>query len=466
LKLILPASGLIAPSSPISDKAAYAIVACVPAIGLFSVFLPDLADAAIILLVVLGGGLLWQHRWQRLRPVFVLALVWMAFVALSAAWATYSGTPGNQFRSWNKHIPIALGPLLAVAFAAACQRLKWSTDRVLALFLAGLIVGVLVQLLRNDAIGMILELRTTDGLLGSINRNIAALICSLAIVASVSLIYYGLFEPRVRSAATIVAAIGLGFILVALLLLLVLLRSRTGYAGTTLGLMAWLIAMAASSRPRQQTDRARQLQLAAALVAVAALAFAAYGVLLISGRTLIGVPTGGWFDLTGLMLQGRFEQAYAMAQTAEERLQLLTLAADLFHRRPWLGWGPNVWLLAREFSPLPNLLNINQFHNGYAQFVVSFGVVGMLLMGAYVVALLRAAFHRGRNATTLMSAPMFAASIALLVLLLVENASESVILVKSAASVAMMLAALACMQASNEMLDGADRAGNPIRSTG
>ena len=197
-------------------------------------------------------------------PVIVLALVWMAFVALSAAWATYSGSPGNQFRSWNKHIPIALGPLLAIAFAAACRRLKWSTDRILALFLAGLIVGALVQLVRNDAIGTLLELRSIDGILGGINRNIAALICSLAIIASVSLIHYGLFEPRVRNAVTIVAAIGLSIVLIALLLLLVLLRSRTGYIGTTLGLMAWLMAMAAQARNRQKTDRARHLQLAVA----------------------------------------------------------------------------------------------------------------------------------------------------------------------------------------------------------
>jgi len=434
-------------------------------IGLFSVVLPDFADVAIILLVIFAGGLLWQHRWQRLRPVIILALAWMAFVALSAVWATYSGTPGNQFRSWNKHIPIALGPLLAIAFAAACRRMKWSTDRLLALFLAGLIVGALLQLIRNDAVGTVLELRSPPGFLGGINRNIAALICSLAIVGSVSLISYGLFEARVRSVLTIVAAIGLCFVLVALLLLLVLLHSRTGYLGTTLGLMAWLIVFVARSSHRQKTNRGRLLQLAAAVVAIAALAFAAYGVLLISGRTLINVPAGGWLDLTGLMLQGRLEQAYAVAQAAEERLQLLTLAADLFHRRPWLGWGPNAWLLPREFSPLPNLRDLNQFHNGYAQFLVSFGIVGTLLMAAYLFTLVRVAFQRGRDLAPRLSTPMFAASVALLVLLLVENASESVLLVKCAASVAMMLSALACLPAANEVLDGRDQDGNPDRSS-
>jgi O-antigen ligase len=463
LKLTLPTSGLTA---PISDKAAYAIAACVPAIGMFSVFLPDLADVAIILLVIFAGGLLWQHRWQRLRPVIVLALAWMAFVALSAAWATYSGTPGNQFRSWNKHIPIALGPLLALGFAAACQRLKWSTDRLLALFLAGLIVGALVQLVRNDAIGTILELRRPAAFLGGINRNIAALICSLAIIASVSLISYGLFEARVRSVVSIVAAVGLCFLLFALLTLLVLLQSRTGYLGTTLGLMAWLVVIAARSGRRERNGRARLLQLTAAVVAVAALAFAGYGVLLISGRTLIGAPTGGWLDLTQLVLQGQFGQAYAVAQTAEERLQLLTLAADLFHRRPWFGWGPNAWLLAHDFSPLPNLRGLNQFHNGYAQFLVSFGIVGVLLMGAYLFTLVRAALQPRRDAATRMSASMFAASIALLVLLLSENTSESVLLVKCAASVAMILATLACLPAAHDVLDSTDRDANPTQSTG
>ena len=143
---------------------------------------------------------------------------------------------------------------------------------------------------------------------------------------------------------------------------------------------------------------------------------------------------------------------------------MLTLAADLFHRRPWLGWGPNVWRLAREFSPLPNLLDINQFHNGYAQFLVSFGLVGVLLMGAYLVTLLRVALHRGRNAAQGLSAPMFAAAIALLVMLLVANVSESILLVKSAASVAMMLVALACLPAAHEVLDRRDGDQNPIPS--
>jgi O-antigen ligase len=453
LKLILPASGPLA-SSPVSDKIAYAVVACVPAIGLFSVILPDLADAAIILLVILAAGLLWRRPWLRLRPVIVLALVWMAFVALSATWATYSGSPGNQFRSWNKHILLALGPLLAIGFAAACRRLKWRADRLLALFLAALVVGALIQLIRNDAIGMILALRISDGMLGGINRNVAALIASLAIVSTVSLIYFGLFEPGLRRGVSVVAAVGLSVVVMALLLLLVLLQSRTGYVGTTLGLMAWLVAIAAPARHRQKTDRARKLQLAAALVAVAALAFAGYGVLQSSGRALVGAPTGGWRDLAELVFRGSFEQAYAVAQTAEERLQILTLAADLFHRRPWLGWGPDVWLLPRKFSPLPNLLDINQFHNGYAQFLVCFGIVGVLLIAAYLFALLRAALHRGNSITPGLSTPMYAASIALLVLLLVENFSESVLLVKCAASVAMMLAALACLPASNEVLDG------------
>jgi O-antigen ligase len=448
----LPASGLRA-ACPLSDKLAYAVVACVPVIGAFSVVLPNIADAAIILLVILASGLLWNRPWQRLRPVLLLALAWMAFVAFSALWASYSGSPGVQYRSWNKHIALALGPLLAIAFAAACRRLKWPTDRLLAWFLAALLVGALVQLIRNDAIGMILALQISDGLLGGINRNVAALNAGLAIISAVSLIHYGLYDRDGRRGVTLVAAIGLSVALLALLVLLVLLQSRNGYIGTTLGLMAWLIVIAVPAR-RPKIDRARQLQLVAAFVAVGALAFAGYGMLQSSGRALVGAPAGGWRDLTELVLKGRFEQAYLVAQTAEERLQILTLAADLFHRRPWLGWGPDVWLLPREYSPLPNLLTINQFHNGYAQFLVCFGIVGALLIVAYLFTLVRAALQRGGGATPGLSNPMYAASIALLVLLVVENFNESVLLVKSASSVAMMLAALACLPASNEVLDG------------
>jgi hypothetical protein len=529
LTLIIATPDRIEAESPISQAAAYAIVASVPLLGTFSFFWPNVSDVALIALVLTSCWLLWHDRAQWMTLPVAMALAWMAFVAFSAAWATYGGIPGSPFRSWPKHIPIALGPLIAIVFAVACRRLRWSTDRLLALFLAGLISGALVLLIRNGAIGMIVELRPEAGALGDINRNLAALACSLAIVASVGLIDYCLFRLRIPRWGRWASASSFFLVLLGLLLLLALLRSRGGYIGTTAGLIAFVIALSVSAWRSQKENVGLQLRFAALLLASIALMFAAFNIFMINGHTLVAVPTevgaqllpqlslgrGGYLaipivliaaasalalptwpqqaeertkklriiaillsivalivadfglltvsgrsliqasaeaagtsadtkQLLGLLVHGQFDQAHAIAKSGEERIQLLTFAADLFHRRPWLGWGPDVWLLARNYSPFPSLVDFNQFHNGYAQFLVSFGGLGVVVLGTYLATLIRAAWPRQRAPA--MSASMLAAAVALLVTLLVINISESVLMVKCAANSAMMLAAMACLR--------------------
>jgi hypothetical protein len=516
---------------PISTAAAYAIVAAVPVLGMFSFFWQNVSEAALIALVATSGFLLWRDRAQGLSLPIAMGLVWMAFVALSAVWATYSGSPGNQFRSLPKHIPIALGPLIAIAFAAACRRLHWSTDRLLALFLTGLIGGALVLLIRNGAIDVIVELRHEGGMLGNINRNLAALACSVAIAASVGLLDYWLFRLNTRSFSRWGVVFGLIVILVGLLVLLALLQSRGGYIGSSAGLVTFAIALAVFAWRFQKSNVGRQLRFAALLLAGVALTFTVYNivkisgsavamvpagerahaalqllygsggrtgaaialiavvivlaaparrqhskarsriqrvaavflaifalllvdhsVLAVSGRTLVeahavgGGTTAELHQLFDYVLHGQFDQAYAIARNGEERIQLLTLAADLIHRRPWLGWGPDVWLLAQHYSPIENIKVHNQFHNGYAQFLVSFGIVGVVVFAAYLATLVRAALPRQRAPA--MSASMFAAAIALLVTLLVINISESVLMVNCAAYSAMMIAAIACLRSN------------------
>lgn len=165
----------------------------------------------------------------------------------------------------------------------------------------------------------------------------------------------------------------------------------------------------------------------------------------ISGRSLIEGSTVGTSALLHQVTSGRFDLAYANVRDFEARVQLLTLAADLFHQRPWLGWGPDAWHLPREFSPFDDLRALNQFHNGYAQFLVCFGIIGAALMAIYVAALLVAAIRRRRYAPNRLSPPLFATAMALLALLLTFNVSETVLLVKCAASTMMMLAALAAL---------------------
>ncbi|MBB5050039.1 O-antigen ligase [Rhodopseudomonas rhenobacensis] len=434
-------------SELVSDEAAWLVIACVPLIGVFSFLWNNIADVAVAILVV-GSSILVLRNRALLQPPLLLGLAWMLFVALSAAYAAWWGSPGNQFRGWPKHIPIALGPLVAVSLLAACRQLRIPTDRLVALLLAGVLLGGLVLLVRNDAIGSILESRPSDGALGDLNRNLATLCCGLCIISTISLMHYFLFDPAVRSRLSVAAALALAPLLIALFDLLVLLRGRGGYVATALALTAWLFALAVPAWYRQRAERTKQLWLGAAVIGTGAVLFGAYQALVISGRSVVKGSLGETLEILGQLIVGTVNSSYPPLQTAEERLQLAAVGIDLVRQRPVLGWGPDVWLLPSLYSPFPGVQGVNQFHDGYLQFLVNFGLLGAVLMLALLLVLLRAALRNKPAGGAAMSPALFAGSIALLVLLLVVNVTESVLHVKCAASIAMMLAAFACMRPS------------------
>ncbi|TAH66658.1 MAG: O-antigen ligase domain-containing protein [Rhodopseudomonas palustris] len=425
---------------------AYIVAVCIPVLAAASLLSPSICDIALAILLLIAGAVIWHDPKQLRRPLLLLAFSWMAFVALSAVWAQSQGVPGHPLRNWHKHMFIAFGPLVALACAAAWQRLQWRIDRLLLLFLAGLCGGALVLLINNGAIGMVVELRPSNGMMGPINRNFAALACGLAIIAGTGLIGHLITTPKLRRGVAVAVGFPLAIALAALLTLLVLLHSRGGYLGTTAGLAVWLISFVIARPARRGRNRRPLLITMLLVLAIGALASGGYLAMQLSGRTLIDGSTAGAAQLALQVLHGQFDQAYATASAQfEARVQLLVLAADLFHQRPWLGWGPDAWPLLQAFAPSAELRDLNQFHNGYVQFLVCFGIVGAVLMTINLAALLTAAIRRRRSGADQLSPPLIATALALLTLLLVFNVSESVPLVKSAASTMMMLAALAAL---------------------
>ncbi|ABD86903.1 O-antigen polymerase [Rhodopseudomonas palustris BisB18] len=447
----------------VSDQAAWLVIACVPLIGVFSFRWMNIADVAVGILVVTGSILALRNPRLLLQPPLLLGLAWMLFVALSAGYATWSGSPGNQFRAWSKHIPIALGPLVAVGLIAACRQLRVPSDRLVALLLAGVLFGALVLLVRNDALGAILEARAIEATLGELNRNLATLCCGLCIIATITLVHYFLFDRRVRTRITAVAAVALIPLLIALFDLLVLLRGRGGYVATAMALTAWLFALAGPTWYRRKRDWSTQLWLAGAVIGAAAVLFGAYQAMIISGRAVVRGSLGETLRIMGQLVVGTVNSSYPPLQTAEERLQLAAVGIDLFRQRPLLGWGPDVWLLPSLYSPFPGVQGVNQFHDGYLQFLVNFGLSGALLMLALLVVLVRSALRKTPPGAEPMSPALFAGSVALLVYLLVVNVTESVLHVKCAAMIAMMLAALPCVQPSAALSSPATAAPEPKR---
>lgn len=76
-----------------------------------------------------------------------------------------------------KHLPLALGPFAAISLNAARRRAGASINDLLTLFLAGLVIGAALMLLRNGAIGTLTgpEMQSDNSVFGAVNRNFAGL---------------------------------------------------------------------------------------------------------------------------------------------------------------------------------------------------------------------------------------------------------------------------------------------------
>lgn len=426
-----------------SDRGAEVIVGCIPAMGLFAFVWPDLTDAASIILV--AGTIYVALRWRinLQTPPFVLSCIWIAFIVFAATYATIENSPGNQFRSLEKHLPIALGPIGAIVLIVACNRLRINRDRLIVLFLSGLIAGATLVLLRNGMLDVLAHGNPDAGVLGKLNRNYAALACGISLISIAALVVFlsggGHMRKRWRvSVIVILIAIFFGEGV-----LLVILESRTGYAATAIGLVVWcVLTLRAGMRG---ASRLPGLIVAAAIVVTATFGVAYY-FSLISNRISADGSTAVYLRALAGLVQGHAMDNASSLAAGSERLQLIAVALDLIHQRPWLGWGPNASQLIALFSPYPGIRDITQFHNGYLEFLVSFGAGGGVLIAALVGTLIWLAFRRGHFAQPdNIAPPLFAAMIGLIAYVLVTSVTESAIFVKPVGFICMFLAALACM---------------------
>ena len=416
----------------ISQGAARLAVACVP-LAIASAFLwPGGADIAAVILVVIGVAVLLRARGLATQPPLALAGLWIAFLVLVAVYAMAWGAPGRPFKGLEKHLPLALGPFVAIALSAACHRLGG---------------GALALLVRSGALGMFANgwpPQFSDDLLGKVNRNYAAMACGVSLIAIVALVAYLAVADHIRMAWRALAIAMLVVIFVGEGILLTVLQSRTGYVATAIGLVVWCGLMMRAGLRGAGLRAGLAIPVAIAIVAAAGVV---YSFPLISERLSAGGSTAVYLTQMYGLLRGNAVDAASMSIIGAERLQLVAVALDLIRQRPWLGWGPDASQLITLFSPYPDIRDLTQFHNGYLQVLVSFGIVGGVLNAALVVALLWSALRRRRaNSADRLAPSLFAATVALVAYVLVTNVTESIVFVKPVGIICMILAALACMK--------------------
>jgi O-antigen ligase len=430
----------------ISPGLARLVLACVP-LGIFSAFLwPGGANIAAVILAATGVVVLLRAPGLAALPPLVLAGLWIVFLLLMTIYASAWGAPGRPFRGLDKHLPLALGPPAAIALSAACQRLRFGLNDLVALFLAGLVAGALAMLVRAGALGMFAHgwPQFSEDALGTLNRNYAALACGVSLIAIAALIarLSGAGHMRMAWRAGAIAALALVFL--GECALLAAFQSRMGYVATAVGLAVWCGLMMVSVL--RGAGGGWGLAIPAAVV-LAAVAGVAHYFPLIGNRLGAAGATATYMREISELMRGNAIDSSALLAAGGERLQLIALALDLIRQRPWLGWGPDASQLIALFSPYPGIRELNQFHNGYLQVLVSFGIVGGILNAALLASLLWSAFRRRRPASPdRLAPPLFAAAIALMAYILATSVTESIIFVKPVGIICMFLAALACMK--------------------
>jgi len=403
-------------------------------LGIACAAAPSVAEILTAVLVMVAIAVLAQHRRPLREPPMILSLVWIGFVLLSATYAAANELPGNHFRALGKHLPIALGPIVAVTFAF--WRLR--RDTILITFVSGLAIGATVLLIRNGAISVITgEIVEPDrAFIGHINRNSAGLACGLLMISAATLLQSVVLQKPLGLVFTACSAAALGAAIILAELLLISLQSRTALIATGIAVSIWFGAQLRYGFDRHAGGR-RYSYAAVALLA-----------------SLVIASVMNWSTMThrfgSLMTaaMGIGQPLDELDWSGQDRLALTALAVNLVQQRPFLGWGPDASRLPALFAKSSGVKSLTQFHNGYLQILVNFGAIGAVLMTALLVAALRAAV---RYPGSLPAAP-FSGALAITAYITVSNITESVLFVKLAGASAMILIALACMPAFSRRL--------------
>lgn len=398
-------------------------------LGIAGAAAPSVAEILTAVLVMVAIAVLAQYRRPLREPPMILSLVWIGFVLLSATYAAANDLPGNHFKALGKHLPIALGPIVAVTFAF--WRLR--RDTILVAFVSGLAIGATVLLIRNGAISVIAgEFVEPDrAFIGHINRNSAGLACGLLMISAATLLQSVVLQKPLGLVFTACSAAALGAAIILAELLLISLQSRTALIATGIAMAIWFGAQLRYGFGRHAGGRRYRYAAAALLVSLVIVSVTNWSTMTQRFGSLMTAAMGIGRPLDKLDASG------------QDRLALTALAVDLVQQRPLLGWGPDASRLPALFGQTSGVKSLTQFHNGYLQMLVNFGVIGGLLMTALLAVALRAA---ARSPDSMPAAPLSGA-LAIAAYIAVSNITESVLFVKPAGASAMILIALACMPA-------------------
>lgn len=421
------------------------IVGCLVCIGILSFNAPKVCDFFLALLA--GSGAYFWFRYVRIITLpLVFSIVWIVFLVCIAASATITGIPGKHFAQLGKHLPIALGPIIAIAFAEVARRRGLSL--IFNVFLSALIAGSCVVLIWNgglEVVALVFHghfLNAPD--LGRINRNFAALSAGIGLISAIALIgnqWTLQNKERIHKAAICFTLLLVAFFAV----IVVALQSRGAYAATSAALFIQLTTFVwrASGAKTALATLISGLIVASVSFAAAADLGAFSGSRLVAKGGLVNNLVAVKDIVSGVPLLNR--------SSKEDRLELLAIGVDLIRQRPWLGWGTDIAQVIQEHSPDSPVARLRQLHNGYLQTIVHFGVLGTILLSGLLWSIVRSSV---RSAGARLSPTQLSVCLAFVAYLSVFNLSETILFVSPAASIAIFLAVVACIGETQARIAG------------
>lgn len=372
--------------------------------------------------------LVWRDRGRHRVPRLRAPLPWLAgFLVLLAAQLALSTSGGGTVD--------AFVTTRYVTIAAACTLAAWMVLRIArsGTTLEQLMMGVVLCGLLQAAVVFVLlagagPVPVGDALLGSgtpsgtfVNRNHLAAYVNLCLAAGLGLLAGRLRAPEsqlsVRQRLRDLLALLLGDrarlrgLLILLVIVLILTRSRMGNASFVVGLLAATAMLAATDARR----RRGLLWLVAGVLVVDGLLIGAWvGVDKVTERLALT-------PLTRQVPQTEISGANAPTpghaeESVEERAHVAREALPLILEQPLTGWGGGTFRIA--FMPLsPAGLLWDHAHNDWVEIAVDTGLVGLALLAGFgASALLAAASVLAKRQHPVARGAAFAATMGLVAL--------------------------------------------------
>jgi O-antigen ligase len=322
------------------------------------------AGAYIGLGMMVLGALLDARRFGaacRLEPLLWVFVFFVAALLISTA-AAMTRSPEAAARHWEEGgALLKLWGFVLVAWwlGGREQRLWW----VLALALAGFLLGRVKALSWDEAAGLLQGLRSGLGL-----RPIA-----FGQYAATALLGVVLLAPRVyRGARQRLPGVWPGVVAAAWLLLAIALLQGVIVAqsrGIWL-ICAVLFPVLLLMQWREHCTAVRQRG------SVVLLAMLTAGVLVIYSNSDV-IMSRFALDKTTYARLWAGDFARIDYEPIQSRLRMIQLGLQWWWERPWLGWGPGAtpYLLLATGDPI--LVQYNDLHNGYVEMLVRLGLAGL-----------------------------------------------------------------------------------------